>query len=205
VQDCVQLFVRDWHMATGEKTNVLTHAGQSGNVQLLRCGPHYQDDVIYNWLAEKIYHAKRSLYVATPYFVPDETLVKALELATKRGVQVHFLVPGVSNHRLADLSRDALIPELKTMGVKFHFFPQMLHAKLIIIDEQDALLGSANFDCRSLLINFEAGFALTDQALIEKLIEWFNEKTALAPEPKFKDSWWRPWLTGTARLLSPIL
>ncbi len=101
------------------------------------------------------FRAEQRLLVVTPYFIPDASLLMGLALAARRGVQVDIVLPRRSNHRLADVARHRPLRELAAAGARLWFTPFMLHAKVVVVDDQLALAGSANLDLRSLFLNYE--------------------------------------------------
>ena len=118
-------------------------------------GPEQVDDTVQALLLSGCFMAQRRILAVTPYFIPDATLLMALTLAARRGVQVDLILPRRSNHRLADVARHRPLRDLAAAGARLWFTPFMLHAKVVVIDEQLALAGSANLDLRSLFLNYE--------------------------------------------------
>jgi cardiolipin synthase len=150
--------------------------------QTVPSGPDYADDTLQAVLLLACYRAQASIAIATPYFVPDESLLQALCLAARRGVQVRLLLPARSNHRLADLARGRALQQAAAAGVQVQLYPGMLHAKLVIIDAAWLLLGSANFDSRSLFLNYELMIAFRDRPTLASALAWFDDRaTATAP------------------------
>jgi cardiolipin synthase len=184
------LFVADWTFATGKSCPAA--AVPRGDperqypdlAQAVPSGPDYADDTLHALLLLACYRAHTSIAIATPYFVPDESLLQALCLAARRGVHVRLLLPARSNHRLADLARGRALQQVASAGVQIHLFPSMLHAKLVLIDDAWLLLGSANFDSRSLFLNYELMIALRDQKTLAASLEWFDARAGTS----------RPWV-----------
>jgi cardiolipin synthase len=174
------IFQSDWRFATGElppPDAPPVPVAQDSNVgvaQAVPSGPEYADDTLHALLLQACYRAHTSIAIATPYFVPDESLLQALCLAARRGVQVRLLLPARSNHRLADLARARALQQISAAGAQVQLFPSMLHAKLFLIDEEWLLLGSANFDSRSLFLNYELMLALRHRQTITASLDWFD-------------------------------
>jgi cardiolipin synthase len=143
-------------------------------------GPDQLDDTVYALLLSAAYQARRRLALVTPYFVPDAALVLALCLAARRGVEVDLLLPGRSNHPLSDIARGRPLRALAQAGARIWLAPQMLHAKLAVIDEQLALAGSANIDSRSLFLNYEMMFAFHESDDVQRFAAWFEHERASA-------------------------
>ncbi len=146
-------------------------------------GPDFAEDTLYSLLLVGCYRAQRRIDIATPYFVPDDSLLRALSLASRRGVKVRLLMPARSNHHLADLARGRPLQQMAANGIEVRMLPVMMHAKLVAFDDEWLLLGSANFDARSLFLNYELMVALPDSAALQAGSEWFEANAAAA----------RPW------------
>jgi cardiolipin synthase A/B len=223
VRDIVSIFVSDWRFASGElipelpalaapaaatqaaappaATNPAQHLA---TVQVTGSGPDAESDRIYDALLSGIFDARRRLWISTPYFVPDEPLLRALILAVRRGVDVRVVVPRRSNHLTADWAGGSSLRELaREGGIVRCYAPAMLHAKLVLIDEEIAILGSANIDMRSLFLNYEIALVLTSAAAAAELDAWFMDLFAecVDLEPAGRA---RSILEPVARLLAPL-
>ncbi|MFZ9678255.1 MAG: phospholipase D-like domain-containing protein [Quisquiliibacterium sp.] len=147
--------------------------GSGGPVaQLLPSGPDYADDTVHTALLTACYQARQRILIVTPYLVPDENLLSALALAARRGVQVDFVVPERSNHRLADIARQRPMRDLARAGARLWLAAPMMHAKAVIVDERMAFVGSVNLDGRSLFLNYELMTVFYDQADIARFAHW---------------------------------
>ena len=119
-------------------------------------GPDQEVDQLVLVLLSAINLARRSIRVATPYFLPDEQLVTALQLAVLRGVDVHLVLPSHNNHRLVAWAAQTHVRPLLQSGCHlWRSAPPFDHSKLMTIDGSWSLIGSANWDMRSLRLNFE--------------------------------------------------
>jgi cardiolipin synthase len=146
--------------------------------QLVPSGPEQADDTVQALLLSGAFMAQRRILAVTPYFIPDATLLMALTLAARRGVQVDIVLPRRSNHRLADVARHRPLRDLAAAGARLWFTPFMLHAKVVVIDEQLALAGSANLDLRSLFLNYELMVAFYEPADIARFAAWIGRERA---------------------------
>ena len=208
-QQARHLFERDWHAAGGRGRPVAPRhmpapAGDPDGsaAQLVPSGPDHADDTVYALLLTAAYHAQQRILAVSPYFVPDDALLAAWCMAARRGVQVTVLLPARSNHRLADWARERALRELHAVGAHVHLFPEMLHAKAVIIDDTLALCGSANLDGRSFFLNFELMTAFYGAAEIDWLAAWVERKALgsgryVARRP----AWWRDVIEGMVRAL----
>lgn len=139
-------------------------------------GPDQADDTLQALLMSAAYRASDRLWMVTPYFVPDTALLSALCLAARRGVEVDLLLPARSNHRLSDLARERALRALVQAGARVWLAPQMLHAKLVVVDEVVALAGSANLDSRSLFLNYELMVAFHRAGDVRRFAGWAQQE-----------------------------
>jgi cardiolipin synthase len=180
-------FEEDWNYATRRSSGVhLVPAPyrvappDASLAQLVPSGPEQVDDTVQALLLSGCFMAQRRILAITPYFIPDATLLMALTLAARRGVQVELVMPGRSNHRLADVARHRPLRDLAAAGARLWFTPFMLHAKVVVIDEQLALAGSANLDLRSLFLNYELMIAFYEPADVQRFAAWIEGERAAA-------------------------
>ncbi len=174
-------FDQDWRFATlqdarEESTESTDPDWRDGATmgQLIASGPDQVEDTLYTLLVSGFFTSRKRILAVTPYFVPDATLLMSLTLAARRGVTVDLLMPMKSNHRLADLARHRALRELALAGGRIWFSPRMIHAKAIVIDDQLALVGSANLDERSLFLNYELMIAFYAPTEVERFAQWIE-------------------------------
>jgi cardiolipin synthase len=191
-QEAARRFARDWDFAVHPRGAEAPlppgpPASTQGPVaQLVPSGPDQADDTVYTLLVSACFAAKQRILIATPYFVPDPTLLMALSLAARRGLQVDLLLPMQSNHRLADISRRRALRELAAAGARLWLTRGMMHAKAIVIDDELALVGSANLDARSLFLNYELMVAFYDINDVHRYAVWIRSQMerAVAYHPR---------------------
>ena len=180
-QHAQQRFQQDWTFATtGKAASALpwvapAAATSAPRARLVPSGPDQADDTFYTLLVSGCFTAQTRILAVTPYFVPDQTLLMALTLAARRGVAVDLLLPHQSNHRLADIARHAPLRELVTAGANIWLLPSMVHAKAVLIDQDLALVGSANLDERSLFLNYELMVAFYDPPVVQQFSDWITQ------------------------------
>ena len=133
---------------------------------MLTSGPDQDVEKIEFCVLQAIACARESIYVMTPYFLPDDRLLTALSLAAMRGVGVHVLMPKASNKRVVGLGRARPIsaPSCAT-GVEVKLgHPPFRHSKVMVVDSEWSLIGSANWDLRSFRLNFELCMEVYDES-----------------------------------------
>ncbi|WP_297831807.1 phospholipase D-like domain-containing protein [Thermomonas sp.] len=193
VADAAEGFARDWALAGGtpDVTPPDPDILPTGPVaQLLPGGPDRREDTAYALYLNAIHRADARVWLATPYFVPDDALQLSLLLAARRGADVRLLLPARSNHRLADIARERSLRELAAAGVRIALLPLMLHAKLALVDRRFASCGSINLDSRSLFLNYELNVLFHDPAQIDTFDDWFRGLFALADAYTPRTSGW---------------
>jgi cardiolipin synthase len=154
--------------------------------------------------------AQRSVWLTSPYFIPDEAILAALVSAALKGVDVRILVPAGSDVLLVGPAGRSYYRQLLGIGIKiFEYLPSMLHAKTMVIDEHLALIGSANIDMRSFSLNFEVGALIDDPAVAATLHDCFL--TQMEQSREITMATVQGWSVakrlqyGAARLFSPLL
>jgi len=209
----VDLFRSDWSFASGERIETTLPLGDlsagfggDATIQIVPSGPDVPGDPLYDVFLTVAFSAQRRLWVVTPYFVPDEALCRALILAAHRDVDVRILVPERSNHRIADIAGRSYLREIANEGGTVLFYTDgMLHAKAVLMDDDLAILGSANIDLRSLLLNYEVGALIYSAVQIQAIEEWINGLAKESRAGMGKASSVRELVEGVARLLAPQL
>ncbi|WPY94863.1 phospholipase D-like domain-containing protein [Limimaricola variabilis] len=203
------LFRADWGVADHEAEPLpeLHVAARPGTavVQVVPSGPDTHLDPLHDVLVQMIHAATRRVWIATPYYLPTEPLNAALCTAARRGVDVRVMVPARSNQRIADFARGAYLRTLAESGGRVLQLPrQMTHAKAGVIDGA-AWAGSANFDVRSMLLNFEVAVFVYDAPSVALLSDWFEAETALCREGVRRPNIGRRLAEGVFRLGAPML
>ena len=174
-------------------------------MQLVPSGPDTRDDALHDSLVQAIHAASGRIWLVTPYFLPTEQLGQALATAARRGLDVRILLPQKSNQKIADFARGAYLRELADCGCKIlRYMPGMLHAKAGIIDDF-GWVGSANFDVRSMLLNFEMVLFLYDPASVAELARWLKALEQDCHEGIAPAGFSRRVAEGVFRLGTPVL
>ncbi|MAS92948.1 MAG: cardiolipin synthase [Verrucomicrobiales bacterium] len=208
-------FVEDWHWATGEVLEDLeweiTEDDLAGEMDALclATGPADPMETCAMFFLTAINEAEDRVWIATPYFVPDDKIVTALQLAAVRGVDVRVLMPDLSDSRLVYLSSFSYLKELEQAGVKLYRYEKgFLHQKAVLIDDRISSIGSANFDNRSFRLNFEITGIVDDPAFNQDVAEMFETDFSNSRRAKSEDyteeGFFFRLQVRLARLLAPI-
>lgn len=138
--------------------------------------------------------ARRRIDLVSPYFYPGRLFRRTLREAARRGVQVRLLLQGKLDYRIAGLAAQVLYEEMLRYGVKIHeYTPAFLHAKIAVVDDDWATVGSSNIDPLSLLLNLEANIVVRDPTFVTELDAQFEAALAVSREvtaPAVAHGWW---------------
>lgn len=213
-----EVFIADWTFATRVPVATLRaeipaeRMGQprgNSELQVVASGPDVPGDPLYEGIVSMIQEADRSIWIVTPYFIPDDVLLRSLIVKARAGKEVTLITPRNSNHPVADFARKHYIRELQRAGANVLLWgPGMLHSKAMIVDDRVALLGSPNFDLRSLFVNFEIGVLVHSQPDVAAMKAWAQQLATRCHAPKLDRK--RKQLLGNlvedlSRLLAPLL
>lgn len=150
------------------------HLAHDNVMQLLTSGPTSQWTTIAMLFIRAIASAKRRVFIQTPYFLPTEALLRALQSAALSGVDVRVMMPVRSDSRLLTAASASYINECLKSGMKIYFYNAgMLHAKTMIVDDEFVSIGSTNFDFRSFEHNFEANMQVYSEKFNSLMAEIF--------------------------------
>lgn len=179
-------------------------------VQLVSSGPDSELPVIFYSFLEAIGAARKKIWITSPYFIPGESLIDALIIAAKSGLQVQILVPGKSDSKMVNAAARSYYTELLKHGVQIFLYEKgFVHAKTMVIDDDLAIIGSANMDYRSFDLNFEVNALIYSPDIAKQLGKAFIDDLEHSSEinavdwlnrPKYKHLWEK-----MVRLLSPFL
>jgi cardiolipin synthase A/B len=208
-------FLLDWNLATGRRlaaeARYLPTVATTGTVgmQIVSSGPDSERRQIRNAFVKMIYSAKRSVYLQSPYFIPDESLMTALRSAALSGVDVRVMLPGKVESWFVYWASCTYVEELLRDGVKCYTYEGgFLHAKTMVVDETIATVGTANLDTRSFRLNFETNALIYDSGTAEQLAQHFCRDLEQCRGFTLAEYRRRPLFTrfmeSLARLLSPL-
>jgi cardiolipin synthase A/B len=175
VQTIQVAFWEDWLWASDEQLDLQWEpepapSGARKTVLCLPSGPADSLETCTLYFLQLINSASKRLWIASPYFVPDEQLITALELAALRGVEIRILLPNKADDPLVDLSGWAFVERLGKMGVRFYRHTNgFMHQKVTLMDDDLSAIGTANFDNRSFRLNFEMTLEIRDAAFASEV------------------------------------
>jgi cardiolipin synthase len=175
VMELQHIFAADWYLESNEVLD-----GQSefpdpqiaGDVpaQVLPSGPDFPTQNNQRLFVALIHGARERVVLTTPYFIPDEPLLQAMQTAVLRGVDVHLMVSAMGDQKIVSLAQESYYEELLRAGVQIHLYQQgFLHAKHLSIDDSLALIGSSNLDVRSFALNAEVTLVIYDHRATARL------------------------------------
>ncbi|MSU91032.1 cardiolipin synthetase [Rhodobacteraceae bacterium 2CG4] len=208
VQPFMDVFASDWDVTGKAVTGAVRHQdGMPGGavLQVIPSGPDEPGDTLYLALLTMIHRARRRVWISTPYFVPTEPLQLALSTAVRKGLDVRIMVPERSNQPTTDFARGSFLRHLQEIGASvLRHQGGMLHAKSGLIDDT-GWVGSANFDMRSLLLNFEIAMFCHDKDSNSRLESWFQAQFEICEPGVAGASLPRRVVEGVFRLGAPVL
>ncbi|QWQ38556.1 cardiolipin synthase [Gemella sp. zg-570] len=179
-------------------------------MQIVTSGPDDQLDQIKYGYLHMINRAEKYIYIQSPYFIPDESMMDALTMAILSGIDVRIMIPEKPDHMFVHWANYAHVGKLAKIGARIYEYADgFLHAKSIIIDDEVTSVGSANFDNRSFRLNFEINSFIFDKKTTKEFKNLFlqdMEKSKLLTKEKYKNrSIAIKMKEAIAQLISPIL
>ncbi len=174
-----EIFKFDWEFETGEiiksDYNLLPKLNYDGSVvQVVPSGPDVERDALYEAVLTEIFLSSKRIWIVSPYFIPDDSLLDALIVAKHKGADVKIITAKISDHFFLDVARRGYLRELHNENIEILLYKsKMIHAKAILFDDL-AVMGSSNFDIRSFFYNFEAVSFFYTQKDIESLKKWIE-------------------------------
>jgi len=157
-----------------------------------------------------IYEAEKTIYIQTPYFIPDQSVLEALKLASRSGVDVRIMVPDRGDHLFVYAVNNSFVGQLLEAGARcYHYNKGFLHSKTICIDSRVLSIGTTNMDVRSFKLNFEINAFIYNRERAKDHDQLFKEDLKFSQEiteTEFENRGWimKLW-ESVSRLLSPIL
>lgn len=210
------IFLMDWYYTTGEKIRgnkkfFPEHAFYGEElIQIAASGPDHPWEGIQQAYFTSIATAQEKIYIESPYFIPDESLLMAIRTSALSGVDVRIILPDKPDHKTVFWASRSYIKDLLRAGVRVYLYNKgFIHAKILLVDGIVASVGTANMDIRSFSLNFEVNALLYNKKTVARLEEDFFEDIENSTEVVLEDYMNRSILDrfreSFARLLSPIL
>jgi cardiolipin synthase len=211
-----KVFFQDWAFATSEPIDPAEYFPKTAQscgdaaIAVVTSGPDTHTEAIHRLFFGAIVGAEREVLLTTPYFVPTESLMVAMEIAAIRGVDLKLMLPARSNHRVTFHAGRSFYSQLLEAGVEVReYVPGIVHAKTLVADRSVSLVGSANMDLRSFRLNFEVHTLVHDPATATTLGQAFRDDVADSRRVELESWKQRAWTLrikeGAARLVSPLL
>lgn len=209
------VFLLDWYFVSQTMINDRTYFPSIENygnnpMQIVSSGPIREFREIPHGIVQALYNANEKAYIQTPYFLPPDSMIEALQAAAMRGVDVKIMVSKRSDVNFVQLASLSYIKTMLKSGVKVYFYTKgFLHSKLMVFDKSLTIIGSSNFDARSFDHNFEVEAFIYDKNTASEAIEIFEQDLQDCEEAQLKD-----WLKRSKsirffesflRLFSPLL
>ena len=217
VQYLQYLFLCDWNFCAGQRLQPgpdyfpdrKHHEGRE-SVQIAASGPDSPTSTIMLSLLKAINLAKQEILLTTPYFIPGETIINALKVASLGGVAVKILAPGLSDSRMVNAAAWSYFGDLLRAGVEIYLYRKgFIHVKTMVVDDYISIVGTANMDYRSFDLNFEVNAVVYGKKLASELRTTFlkdlEDSDKIQPDTWNKRPIFKQLPERIARLLSPLL
>ena len=215
VQTMQETFLNDWYFITQEEIREKRYYPQLESFGEILCqviagGPDSESESMKELFFTILTTAQKEIFLTTPYFIPDESMIMALKSAAMSGIKVKVLVQGKPDHKISYLASSSYFEDLLNAGVEIYRYQKgILHSKVLTVDQQICIVGSANFDIRSFQVDFELSAMIYSSKLTERLNLDFNRdlKDSIQLNRKYyaNRTLWEKAQEANARLLSPLL
>ncbi len=214
------VFLEDWYWATQTIPDLNWTNPESNRCEMGECenmtalvlpfGPVTEIEVGTMFFLNAINRARKRIWIATPYFVPDHCIVAALQLASLRGVEVRIMIPAIPDKIIPYLAAFSFLKEMTDAKVQiWRYGDGFLHQKVLLVDDNLASVGTANLDNRSFRLNFEVNLVVLNRQFCRELEEMLQQDFDECRRAGMADYKQRPWWfrlgVRLARLASPVL
>ncbi|WP_214823720.1 cardiolipin synthase [Exiguobacterium algae] len=219
VRELLERFLLDWNRSVPTKAKEEKEAfvwpeehiqAHDSPVQVVTSGPNSSTEHLKNMLVKMITEAKDSIYIQTPYFIPDASFLDACRIALMAGTKINLMIPNKPDHMFVYWATYANAAELVRYGADVYTYEEgFLHAKTLVIDGEVASIGTTNIDARSFHLNFEISALVFDRDVAQSVIDAFERdkerSEQLTVERYETRTRWIRFKESVSRLLSPIL
>ncbi|BAO44618.1 cardiolipin synthase [Thiolapillus brandeum] len=213
------IFWSDWYWADKKLLRHLNwepemapglQPGEGMDALILGSGPADDLETASLFFTTALNAAKKRIWIATPYFIPDEATTVALKLALLRGVDVRIITPRINDNWFVRHAANVYLSNLADMGARVYYYEKgFMHQKTILLDDGIALIGTVNFDNRSFRLNFEVTGAIADTGFASKveqmLLHDLQNSTELKDYDLARQGFWERLKARGSALLSPVL
>lgn len=214
------VFFNDWRYITKDKSDAKTLVKQGyfpdpqkedGNVaiQIVTSGPESDRQSIKDAMIKMISLAKKSIYIQSPYFIPDDSFLNALLIAKRSGVDVCIMIPKKPDKKFVYYATLSYMRDLIKQGIKVYRYNGFIHSKTIVVDDLATTIGTCNTDNRSFALNFEINAIMYSQEFCQKNRKIFlqdtKNSTMLTMEYYKRKSFWNNIAEAFCRLFSPLM
>jgi cardiolipin synthase len=211
-------FTMDWNYTRKDEPIIFSeenypripHMLGGVGMQIVSGGPDTKWPSIHHAYSKMIFEADKSVYITTPYFIPDDSVLRALRIAALSGIDVRIIIPGRPDHPFVYWASLSYLGELLPAGVRCYKYEKgFIHSKMILIDSAVASVGTANMDLRSFNLNFEVNAFIYDEKTAIELENVFFTDIKDCAEITVESYNKRSGLTrvreSLSRLISPLL
>lgn len=198
------VFSTDWYSESGQALGIRPYerdgnepevGGATSAMQLVPSGPGFTTAPNLKVFTSMMYLAQKRLAIVSPYFVPDESLLAAVETAARRGVDVELYVSEQADQYMVDRAQSSYYRSLLEAGVRIFLYPKpaVLHTKCFIVDDLYAVMGSSNMDMRSFGLNYEISLLTTGGDLVDDIVDVIADYQHVSHELTLEEWEKRPW------------
>ena len=210
-------FLMDWNFCSPDYVSFsdvyfpkVKNSGGTVNLQVVSSGPDTAQHNILNAFIKMISEANNTIYIQSPYFIPDSSIFDALRIAALSGIDVRIMIPSKPDHPFVYWASLSYLGELLELGARCYKYEKgFVHSKIIMIDSLVSSVGTANMDIRSFKLNFECNAFIYDQTVTKRLEEQFicdiSDSTRIEYDWYMKRGHFTKIRESVSRLLSPLL
>src|SRR5699024_9968535 len=216
-----EIFIRDWNASAIKKANKMDYVDEyfqlptydpkrNISMQIVADGPENFEEILHGGFIKMILAAEKRVWLQSPYLIPDDTMINALLIAVRSGIDVRIMIPSMPDHPFIYRATQYYANYLTKRGVKVYLYQEgFIHAKTVIMDDTIASFGTTNQDIRSYSLNFEVSAFVYNRDVVDTLTGHFEDDMTrcilLTNEMIAEQSYWLRFKQSFSRLLSPIL
>ncbi|MFA7702690.1 MAG: phosphatidylserine/phosphatidylglycerophosphate/cardiolipin synthase family protein, partial [Patescibacteria group bacterium] len=212
VKAILRSFARTYQSCGGKKKHIISYHHKSLLKKIkslvLENLPIHNINSLMDYYKDKIISAQKSIKIITPYFIPPRWLMALLDDARRRNIEIEIIIPRNTDINIINKVNYSYVSQLKPSGIKFYANPKMNHAKILIVDENEALVGSQNLDSFSFGLNLEVGVFFKQREIVKELTQIFNIWRDQSPPfqaAKIRLNWWEQIKVNIMRLFLSII